>query len=323
MGSGDWFKTIISLKKVKHEKKKQGSLTREKSTGLKWRHCYQKESTNLASSATRGDRRALCLPVEDVAATRIQSAFRAFMGRRMFCRLKGTVRLQILTQGHSVKKQASTMLSRLHSWSRIQAQIRARRISMVTECQIRQKKLENQLKLEAKLHDLEVDWCGGSETMDKILARIHQREEAAVKRERAMAYAFSHQWRANSIQNQGLGTYELGKANWGWSWMERWIAARPWETRVSGHSPIPKKGQSNKANQVSKKLNTPKAKVSVSVKPDFSNEKGTTKARRLSYSSAEKPAEARRLSYLTAEKPAAQGKSEVEEADNEKEQFAS
>jgi hypothetical protein len=29
--------------------------------------------------------------------------------------------------------------------------------------------------------------------MEKILARIHQREEAAVKRERAMAYAFSHQ----------------------------------------------------------------------------------------------------------------------------------
>lgn len=29
--------------------------------------------------------------------------------------------------------------------------------------------------------------------MDEILARIYQREEAAVKRERAMAYAFSHQ----------------------------------------------------------------------------------------------------------------------------------
>lgn len=29
--------------------------------------------------------------------------------------------------------------------------------------------------------------------MEEILARIHQREEAAVKRERAMAYAFTHQ----------------------------------------------------------------------------------------------------------------------------------
>lgn len=39
----------------------------------------------------------------------------------------------------------------------------------------------------------QVEWCGGSETMEEILARIHQREEAAVKRERTMAYAFSHQ----------------------------------------------------------------------------------------------------------------------------------
>jgi hypothetical protein len=29
--------------------------------------------------------------------------------------------------------------------------------------------------------------------MEEILARIHQREDAAVKRERTMAYAFSHQ----------------------------------------------------------------------------------------------------------------------------------
>jgi len=38
-----------------------------------------------------------------------------------------------------------------------------------------------------------VEWCSGSETMEEILSRIHQREEAAIKRERAMAYAFSHQ----------------------------------------------------------------------------------------------------------------------------------
>lgn len=29
--------------------------------------------------------------------------------------------------------------------------------------------------------------------MEEILARIYHREEAAVKRERALAYAFSHQ----------------------------------------------------------------------------------------------------------------------------------
>lgn len=66
------------------------------------------------------------------------------------------VRLQNLVQRDSVKKQASTTLGHLHSWSRTQGQIRTRRVHMVTEGRLRQKKLENQLKLEAKLHDLEV-----------------------------------------------------------------------------------------------------------------------------------------------------------------------
>lgn len=39
----------------------------------------------------------------------------------------------------------------------------------------------------------QVEWSSGSDTKDEALARIQQREEAAVKRERAMAYAFSHQ----------------------------------------------------------------------------------------------------------------------------------
>lgn len=82
--------------------------------------------------------------------------FPMFQARKTLRRLKGIVRLQKLTQGNCVRKQASTTLSYLSSWSRIQTQIRARRLCMVTEGRIRQKKLENQLKLDAKLHDLEV-----------------------------------------------------------------------------------------------------------------------------------------------------------------------
>lgn len=82
--------------------------------------------------------------------------FPLLQARKTLRRLKGTVRLQKMTGGHSVRKQASTTLTYLSSWSRIQTQIRARRLYMVTEGLIRQKKLENKLKLEAKLHDLEV-----------------------------------------------------------------------------------------------------------------------------------------------------------------------
>lgn len=76
--------------------------------------------------------------------------------RKALRRLKGIVRLQILTQGDSIRKQATNTLKNIHAWSRIQNQIRARRVCMVTEGRLKQKKLENQLKLEAKLHDLEV-----------------------------------------------------------------------------------------------------------------------------------------------------------------------
>lgn len=292
MGSGDWFKTMISMKKVKDDSSKQpkGSATSAKSNGFKWKNKLRKESAIFANGSSRANPRFIDMPVEDVAATQIQTAFRAYMARKTLRRLKGTVRLQIITKNYSVKKQAATTLNYLHSWSQIQAQIRARRLCMVTESRLRQKKLESQLKLEAKLHDLEVEWCGGSDTMEETLARIHLREEAAVKRERAMAYAFSHQWRASSGHSLGLVNFELGKANWGWSWKERWIAARPWESRVPVKSASPKKVKIKQAKKVDENTKLQTKKTPVSSKPSLSNGRVNPIARRLSYPPAEKRA---------------------------------
>ncbi|KAA8515164.1 hypothetical protein F0562_018343 [Nyssa sinensis] len=266
-----------------------GSSAPEKSNGFKWGNHSQKEYAKLANGDSNGNPRILNRPVGDVAATRIQTAFRAYMARKTLRHLKGIIRLQILIQGHSVRKQVSTTLSYLHSWSRIQSQIRARRLCMVTEGRIKQKKLENELKLEEKLHDLEVEWCGGSETMDEILARIHQREEAVVRRERAVAYAFSHQWRAHSNSNLGPYIPELGKANWSWSWMERWIAARPWESRVPFQSSL-KKAPSQQASKAGKNMNAPPMKAPILVKSISPSGKGPIMARKFSYRAAEKPA---------------------------------
>lgn len=70
---------------------------------------------------------------------------------------KCTVRsYQGLVQGQTVKEQATAAISYIHAWCRIQEQIRERRQCMVKEARIRQKKLENQLRLDAKLHELEV-----------------------------------------------------------------------------------------------------------------------------------------------------------------------
>ncbi|PIA57942.1 hypothetical protein AQUCO_00500100v1 [Aquilegia coerulea] len=284
MGSGDWFKTIISLKKSKKERSKQGkgSSETEKSNGFK-ELSHGKSSNGAANTGVNGR------PVDDIAAIRIQTAFRRYKARKQLRRLKGVVRFKVLAERQSVTKQASTALGYINSWSRIQSQIRARRQFMVTEGRLRQKKLENQMKLEAKLQELEVEWCGGSETMEEILARIQQREEAAVKRERAMAYAFSHQWRANSSPNQGKTAYELGQANWGWSWVERWVAARPWESRLPDQSISPKKVQSKQVGKVGKHKSPTAIKIPVSVRP-LPNGKGTVKVKGASYTTAEKPA---------------------------------
>lgn len=273
------MKTIIGSKKSR-SKQIKGSSESENSNGDKHKNHPEKKSSK--SRAANGKSRVLTVLTEDMAATRIQTAYRVHMARKILWRLKGIARLQVLIQGNTVCKQASTTLSYLHMWHQIQSQIRARRHSMVIEGRIRQKKMENQLKLEEKLHDLEVEWCGGAETMEEALARIHHREEAAIKRERALAYAFSHQWRANT--NSLLGFPEINKADWGWSWMERWIAARPWENRVVQVSPkkVPSK--------LGKNTSTSTGKGSVSIKKVSPNGKGSYKAYRQSYPGIEKPA---------------------------------
>ncbi|CAI9783726.1 unnamed protein product [Fraxinus pennsylvanica] len=240
MGSGVWFKNIMSIKK-------------------------------------RGDRS------------------QKLKARKNFCRLKAPVRFQSLLQCDAIKKEASTTLGHLHSWTKIQAQIRARRVHMVTEGRLRQKKLESQSKLELKLHDLEVEWSGCSETMDEALARIHQREEAALRRERAMAYAFSHQWRANSNPNFGSSNHDIGKSNWGWSWIDRWIAARPWESRAVPLQSSPKKSLGCQSSKNNRNKNSPTIIAPVSVTSISPNGKTATKARKLSYGAAEKMIGAKKL----------------------------
>ncbi|KAM7492545.1 hypothetical protein LguiA_035466 [Lonicera macranthoides] len=271
MGSCNWFKTLFRLRKIKEDKSKQvkGRSNNKKSNGSSKWSCITGKGSNGR------DARVLHMPTAHIAATRIQTAFRAYMARKGLRRLKGTVRFQALIEAQSVENQSSVTLNYIHSWSKIQSEIRARRLCMVMNGRIKQKKVENQLKLEAKLHELEVDWCGGPETMEEILSRIQQREEAIVKRERAMAYAFSHQWRANTGHYFGQAYYDLGKESWGWSWMERWIAVCPWETRVHIRSIIPKKVPARQGSKVAKTK-----KTLVSVKSHLTNGKGrsTTKA---------------------------------------------
>lgn len=276
MGPKKWFKIIIRRKKRKEDKSNQekvqstAEISNEPSNG---NHSPHEESSNTPNEGLMMERTVPSRLIHNIAATRIQNAFRSFMARRTFQHLRGAENFEALIQDHMARDQTGTTLNYIHSWSRIQDQIRARRMCMITAARIKQKRLESQLKIEAKINELEVEWCSGSETMEEILSRIHQREEAAIKRERAMAYAFSHQWRPNCNQYFGQASYSLGKESWGWSWMERWVAARPWEVRVQVQSPKTKKlnGQQQKTkldkmnhNETKSPLKSPLTKAAMS-----------------------------------------------------------
>ncbi|KAL8135975.1 hypothetical protein AgCh_010554 [Apium graveolens] len=177
---------------------------------------------------------------EEVAAIKIQTTFRGYLARRALRALRGLVRLKSLVEGATVKRQTTNTLRSMQGISRVQSQINNRRIRMTEENQALQRQLLQERAKELESLQMGEDWNDSAQSKEQIEAKLLSKYEATMRRERAMAYSFSHQqtWK-KSARTTNLLFIDPTNPQWGWSWLERWMAARP-ETKTdkeatSGH----------------------------------------------------------------------------------------
>lgn len=173
---------------------------------------------------------------EEWAAVRIQTTFRGHTARRLYRALKGLVRLQALVRGRIVRRQATVTLRCMNALVRVQARVRARRVRMSREGLQVQRQIEGiswRQKREAVLRSHEAGWCAVGGTVEDLQSKLQQKQEGVIKRERAVAYdAARGHGRSLPKGPSAALVFDADKGGWERTWLERWMKARPWETRI-------------------------------------------------------------------------------------------
>uniref|UniRef100_A0A6N2NHN4 DUF4005 domain-containing protein n=1 Tax=Salix viminalis TaxID=40686 RepID=A0A6N2NHN4_SALVM len=243
--------------------------------------------TAAMATVARAQPRYFMVVKQEWAAIRIQTAFRGLLARRAIRALKAVVRLQAIFRGRQVRKQAAVTLRCMEALVRVQARVRAQNVTMAEDqatqnelnkymCQadpIKQADLIN-FYLFFFFH-LNKRWCDSPGTVDKVKEKLQMRTEGAIKRERAIAYSLSQQksksncaspCRRTSKSALPLKNQSLNNSSPGWSWLDRWMATKPWEDRLmeefhahSSEIPFSRKSEDNIASFYSSKHDSSKS----------------------------------------------------------------
>ncbi|KAJ0806164.1 putative IQ motif, EF-hand binding protein [Helianthus annuus] len=159
---------------------------------------------------------------EEVAAIIIQTVFRGYLARRAFWGLRGLVRLKTVIEGPCARRQTVNTLKCIQSLSHLQSQISSRRFRMSEEIQALQKQLlRNKETANMQTGD---EWDDRVQSKEEIEAKLLSKYDAAMRREKAMAYSFSHQqpWKKSGGTATKMLFMNPTNPQWGWSWSERY-----------------------------------------------------------------------------------------------------
>ncbi|CAA3028560.1 IQ-DOMAIN 14 [Olea europaea subsp. europaea] len=158
---------------------------------------------------------------QHLSAIKIQAAYRGYLERRSFRTLRVLVRLQGVVRGQNVKRQTMNAMKQMQLLVRVQTQIQSRRIQMLENTALQRQAHRNGVESNQQAGQKE-DWDDSLLTKEEIEARIRKKVEAVIKRERSMAYAYSHQlWKANSKSAQTALDIRSSSSPWWWNWLER------------------------------------------------------------------------------------------------------
>ncbi|XP_074320507.1 protein IQ-DOMAIN 12-like [Silene latifolia] len=141
--------------------------------------------------------------VWNLAAIKIQSAYRAYLARKAFRALKAVVRIQALARGRAVRRQLSKELKNSSSMHRSQVMYsRKDRRKTYSEgndiggryhsSRMSYEMIADRSKLECKSQR---EWMGSLFSKEETKSMFVKRHEAAFRRERMKQYSFSHRER--------------------------------------------------------------------------------------------------------------------------------